>query len=482
MKTKAWSVFLSAIFAFSINIQLHAQTGVFLISGSNNNSITGGIAFDGTNYLAGIAGDQISDSNLTVQFISQLGQLVGSRISLGETGSAPIVAFDGINYLVIWGDRYVRFLDDGNDAGMTNIYGRFINPSGSFVGNKFTIASNAYIKGCVSGKVLFNGSNYFFIYREDDGPNDYGPVYGQRISTTGSLLGSAFQISNYNAGDMDMSFDGTNYLVAFWTGSTQVYGQLVSNSGTLIGSNFLIDNSLNNSDNPISVTYGNSKFLVSFHDQAVSGNLWNLKAHFVATTGIVDLNTIMLADSSQNPMIPMVAYDGVNFLATWMNMNDKQIKGQFYNLAGLPYNNEFIIFDTVSGTLPIGGVASFSGNKYLSICTRVNWGRKNIMANNYGIYGKFIDHSIGFNEEINNKDIIKIFPNPTTNIVQMNIVNENIAELTLNIYNVAGILVKSEILTKNIRQINVGNLNNGVYMIEIKTKEWTKKQKLIIQR
>ncbi|MDX9889258.1 MAG: hypothetical protein RBT13_00270, partial [Bacteroidales bacterium] len=136
-------------------ISLKAQTDDFSISGNSRNSIPGGCAFDGTNYLVGITGDAISDSNVTLQFISPTGQLLGSRISVGESGSAPLVAFDGTNYLIIWGDRYVRFLDNGEDAGMTNIYGRFISPSGNFVGDKFTIVNDAYIKGCVSGKVHY---------------------------------------------------------------------------------------------------------------------------------------------------------------------------------------------------------------------------------------------------------------------------------------------------------------------------------------
>ncbi len=187
----------------------------FSISGSSNNSIPGGVAFDGTNYLIGLSGDATSDSNLTVQFISTAGQLVGNRIPLGETGSAPVVAFDGANYLLIWSDRYVAFLDDGDDAGMTNIYGRFIDPSGSFVGNKFTIETDAYIKGCIIGSVHFNGTNYFFTYCEDDGGGDIGHAYGRFISTSGALLGSPIQISSAVVGGVNIAFDGTNYLAVF---------------------------------------------------------------------------------------------------------------------------------------------------------------------------------------------------------------------------------------------------------------------------
>jgi len=52
----------------------------------------------------------------------------------------------------------------------------------------------------------------------------------------------------------------------------------------------------------------------------------------------------------------------------------------------------------------------------------------------------------------------------------------------LNIYNVIGKLTRSEELQQNQRQINIGDLNDGVYLVEIKSKKWTGKQKLIIQR
>ena len=64
----------------------------------------------------------------------------------------------------------------------------------------------------------------------------------------------------------------------------------------------------------------------------------------------------------------------------------------------------------------------------------------------------------------------------------MNIENKNNADLTLNIYAFAGTLVKSEILNQNQQQINIGDLSEGIYIVEIKSKEWTEKRKLIIQR
>lgn len=85
-------------------------------------------------------------------------------------------------------------------------------------------------------------------------------------------------------------------------------------------------------------------------------------------------------------------------------------------------------------------------------------------------------------ENITTNSQITVYPNPASDVVTLNIDNVNNADLTLNFYNEIGTLVKSEILKQNNRQINIGDLSNGIYMVEIKSKEWTKKQKLIIQR
>jgi Secretion system C-terminal sorting domain len=85
-------------------------------------------------------------------------------------------------------------------------------------------------------------------------------------------------------------------------------------------------------------------------------------------------------------------------------------------------------------------------------------------------------------EQTSEKTTFSLYPNPASDIVTLNIDNRNNADLTLNIYNVIGALVKSETTIKNNRQINIGDLNNGIYMVEINSNEWSGIQKLIIQR
>ena len=85
-------------------------------------------------------------------------------------------------------------------------------------------------------------------------------------------------------------------------------------------------------------------------------------------------------------------------------------------------------------------------------------------------------------EQTDKNTLLNIYPNPASDIVTLNIDNTNNAELTLYIYNVIGTLVKSETLKQNQRQINIGDLINGVYIVTLKSKDFTVNQRLIIQR
>ena len=85
--------------------------------------------------------------------------------------------------------------------------------------------------------------------------------------------------------------------------------------------------------------------------------------------------------------------------------------------------------------------------------------------------------------------LFNLYPNPASDIVNLSINNTNKEDLILNIYNAKGVLVRTETLKQNKpdyrsgrQQINIGDLSNGIYMVEIKSQEGTEKQKLIIQK
>jgi hypothetical protein len=93
-----------------------------------------------------------------------------------------------------------------------------------------------------------------------------------------------------------------------------------------------------------------------------------------------------------------------------------------------------------------------------------------------------IDSQTGINDPIEPNSKIIIYPNPASEVLYVKNIKSSNEAIIFKIYNFMGALVKTETLVQNQQQINIGDLTNGIYIVEIKSKEWTEKQKLIIQK
>jgi hypothetical protein len=98
-----------------------------------------------------------------------------------------------------------------------------------------------------------------------------------------------------------------------------------------------------------------------------------------------------------------------------------------------------------------------------------------------GVWKRSLSEITGVNEINANKNV-NIYPNPASNLITLNFDRTNNQKITLNFYNVMGELVKTELLKQNQQQVNICDLNNGIYIVEINTNNWSEKHPLIIQR
>ena len=72
-----------------------------------------------------------------------------------------------------------------------------------------------------------------------------------------------------------------------------------------------------------------------------------------------------------------------------------------------------------------------------------------------------------------------IFPNPAKN--NITIENSNFEINTVKFYNISGQLVKSENVNSMRTNLNVSDLNKGIYILEIQSNETSIRRKLIIE-
>src|SRR5207245_400420 len=123
--------------------------------------------------------------------------------------SAPAAAFDGTNYLVVWQDDRSRTGDD--------IYGTRVTKAAAVLdptGIPISTAANTQSAPAVA----FDGTNYLVVwrhYRSCTAPID---IYGSRVTKAGAVLDPAGIRIAAAACDQSApaaAFDGTNYLVVW---------------------------------------------------------------------------------------------------------------------------------------------------------------------------------------------------------------------------------------------------------------------------
>ena len=90
--------------------------------------------------------------------------------------------------------------------------------------------------------------------------------------------------------------------------------------------------------------------------------------------------------------------------------------------------------------------------------------------------------NVDVSDPIKLKSNFLLYPNPASDILIVSMDNYDNEPITLNIYNIFGSLVQSEILHSDHQTISVENLSNGIYIMEMRSKDWIEKQKMIIHK
>lgn len=309
-----------------------SRDGEFLIdtniiyAPSIDNQCSPSVAFDGTNYLVVWQDDRNDSSDIYGTRVGQSGTVldpVGIAISTAANDqSAPSVAFDGTNYLVVWGDWRTNYSSD--------IYGARVDQSGNVLDTVGIIistgADNQY-----SPTIAFDGTNYLVVW--EDGRNDpmYPDIYGARVDTSGNVLdtaGIAISTATYQQAYPSVAFDGTNYLVVWHDkriGSSPSYicGARVDQSGSVLDTAGIAIAPAQIGQSCPSVAFDGTNYLVVW--QQAIGHYWasDIYGARVDTAGnILDPEGIGICTMGEGQSVPSVAFDGTNYLVVWQDCGD----------------------------------------------------------------------------------------------------------------------------------------------------------------
>ncbi|MDD1750738.1 MAG: hypothetical protein LUO89_12800, partial [Methanothrix sp.] len=303
------------------------------------------VAFDGTNYLVvfqqngQIFGTRVSPSGNVLDGPS------GFTISSGAPGVitnfAPVIAFDGTNYLVAW-QKY---------NGGYDIYGSKVTTSGQVLG-EFPISQAPGEQ--VEPSIAFDGTNYMVVWR--DARNGFTDIYGTRVTQGGIVLdptGIPISTAPGNQGEPQLVYDGANYFVV-WVdqrnslsySDNDIYGARIKPDGTLLDGpsdtgGIAINKSTYNSGY-VSVVFDGANYFVVWADTnySIYPPAGIFAARVSTTGGLIDgpstgdgISISGLPPTFSRYVYPAILFNGQNSLLTWLN--NSELSGATKDIDGI---------------------------------------------------------------------------------------------------------------------------------------------------
>jgi hypothetical protein len=293
----------------------------FVISPAANDQCTPSVAFDGANFLVVWQDDRSgSDYDICGARVTPQGTMLdpaGFVISqAADDQCTPSVAFEGMNFLVVWQDYRSDFYGD--------IYGARVTPQSTVLDSGGIVISQVANEQC-SPVLAFDGASFLVVW-QDYHTDFYGDIYGARVTPQGTVLDSAGIVisqAGNNQYSPALAFDGVNFFVVWEdnrSGSNyDIYGARVTPQGAVLDSaGMVVSRAAHNQRSP-AVGFDGADFLVAWRDYR-SGSEWDIYGARVTQQGaVLDSAGVALSQAADHQCSPATAFDGVNFLVVWQD-------------------------------------------------------------------------------------------------------------------------------------------------------------------
>ena len=317
-------------------------------------------AFDGTNYLV-----VWHDSRLYPQHDVYCARIDPDGHLLDSAGihvatvtydnlqyycnATPAVAYNGIDYLVVFQDR--------RNSVETDIYGARVTPSGNVLDPEGIAISTAqgYQR---HPSVVSNGSDFLVVWQDlRAGTPD---IYGARVDQNGIVLepdGIAVCTAPQSQEFPSVACDGTDYF-AVWhdardSAATQydIYGARVRADGFLLDTNgvaIFVDTAQQIEP---SVTSNGTDYFIVWEDRRAQV-LSIMGARVDSSANVLDPNGIKISGNpSMMEWLPSVAFNGTDYLAVWADDRN----GTYPDIYGARVNQYGIVLDTINIPISLTG-------------------------------------------------------------------------------------------------------------------------------
>ena len=296
-----------------------------LLSTMQASQISPAVAFDGTNYLVAWEDDRGGSpsigetrNDIYAARVSRAGTFLdGTGIQIAAQASLqtrPAVAFDGVNFLIVWSDYRRPYQSD--------IYGARVTPAGVVLDPGGFPISEAPGYQFVP-KLAFDGTNYLVVW-DDAGSDLDGDVYAARVAPSGVVLdpaGIPVATGSGAQGSSAVAFGGGNFFVA-WSDDRalhyvgDVYGTRVTPGGTVLDPNGIPISTASGGQYPSSVAFDGANYLVAWGDDR-SGSFDAYGARVSLAGVVLDPGGIPVSTAPGDQEVPVAVFSGPRWLLAW---------------------------------------------------------------------------------------------------------------------------------------------------------------------
>ena len=308
----------------------------------------------------------------------------GLQISAGANTpttvqAAPALAYDGTNFLSVWTD---------SRSGVGDVYGARMSPArvlqdaaGILVSTSSNQQQNA--------SLAYDGTNYLVVW-QDLRAGVTRDIYGTRVTPTGVVLDAAGITINAAANDQTVpvvAYDGTNYLVVWQdarvASNIDIFGQRVSTGGSLVGSEISISGAqTGNQISPAVATDKTNSLVVWSDGRAGAGATDIYGARVTAAGAVLEPTGIPINTQAGVQASPAVAFDGTSqYLVVWQDVATGAIRGAEVDMTGNPTPAAGFTISSAAALSPGAPAVACDGASHLVV-----W--QDSRAANFDIYGR----------------------------------------------------------------------------------------------
>ena len=313
--------------------------------------------------------------------------------------SQPSVASDPSgNFVVVWTSR-----EDGSDDG---VFGQRFASTGSALGTEFQVNTYTTDEESRPSVATDSGGNFVVVWESggafgvgQDG--SYSGVFGQRFASSGSALGTEFQVNTHTAyfqGSSAVSSDPSGNFVVVWASAYQddpfgtgVFGQRFASDGSTLGTEFHVNTYTTASQGVPSVaTDSSGNFVVVWASFGAGlagqdgsyGGIFGQR--FASSGGALGSEFQINSYTTGDQLNPSVATDpSGNFVVAWQSDPQGGVFGQRFASDGSALGSEFQVstYTTYGGFNP-RVATDVSGNFVVA------WHDLNHDGSSFGVFGQ----------------------------------------------------------------------------------------------